>query len=117
MAAHLVTPRRQIVNRQNPQARKQATRLDAERGAEIVEAEDIRASGYASTAGFEPVPDLDEVAAALPVFRVRVSQVASNRVFQDGQQKFQFTLDNVISPDQIDVLSGEQESGADCFFV
>jgi len=107
MAAHLVTPRRQIGNGDNPQARKQATRLDAKRIAKIVEAENIRASGGGRTVpGFEPVSDLDEGAAALAVFRVHVSQVASNRVFQNGQQEFQFTLDNVISPDQIDVLSG-----------
>ena len=118
MAAHLVTPRRQIGNCENPQARKHATRLDTKRGAKIVEAENIRASGGGRTApGFEPVSDLDEVATALAVFRVHVSQVAPNRVFQDGQQEFQFTLDDLISPDQIDVLSGEQESGAESFFV
>ncbi|MFZ0245046.1 hypothetical protein [Candidatus Binatus sp.] len=107
MAAHLATPRRQLGNGENPQARKQATRLDAKRIAKIVEAENIGASGGGRTAaGFEPVSDLDEGAAALAVFRVHVSQVASNRVLQDGQQEFQFTLDNLISPDQIGVLSG-----------
>jgi hypothetical protein len=107
MAAHLVTPRRQIVDCQNPQARKQATWLDAKRGAKIVEAEDIRApDGGRIAAGSEPILGRDEVAAALAVFRVHVSQVASNRVFQNGQQEFQFTLDNLIASDQIDVLSG-----------
>jgi hypothetical protein len=107
MAAHLVTPRRQVVNCQNPQALKQATWLDAERGAKIVEAEDIRAPGGSRiAAGAEPVSGLDEVAAALTVFRVHVSQVASNRVFQNGQQEFPFTLDNLIAPDLIEVLPG-----------
>jgi hypothetical protein len=118
MAAHLVTPRRQIGNCQNPQARKQLTRLEAKRVAEIVEAENIRAPGAGRiAANSKPVSDLGEVAAALAVFRVHVSQVASNRVFQHGQQKFHFALENAISPDQIDVLSGQQESGVDAFFV
>jgi len=117
MAAQLVTPRGQIADRQNPQARQQAPRLDAKRRAKIVEAENIRLPGKCTAAGFEPVSDLDEVAAALAVFRVHVSQVASNRVFQNGQQEFEFTLDNLISPDQIDVLSRQQQSGLDSFFV
>jgi hypothetical protein len=116
MSAHLVTPRRQIANRQNPQAREQAKRLNPERQANIFEAENIRAPGSAWSA-FEPAPDLDEVAAALPVFRVRMSQVASNRVFQNRQQEFQLALDDVISPDQIDVLFRQQESGFQSFFV
>ncbi|MGB3549205.1 MAG: hypothetical protein WA993_00840 [Candidatus Binatus sp.] len=107
MAAHLVTPRRQIVNCQDAQALKQATRLDAKRCAKIVEAEDIRAPGGGRIAArAEPVPGLDEVAAALTVFRVHISQVASNRIFQNGQQEFPFTLDKVTTPDQIEVLSG-----------
>ncbi|MGB8412599.1 MAG: hypothetical protein WCE23_07225 [Candidatus Binatus sp.] len=107
MAAHLVTPRRHIVNCQNPQAVEQATWLDTKRGAKIVEAEDIRTPGGGRiAAGAEPVSGLDEVAAALTVFRVHISQIASNRVFQNGQQEFPFTLDKVIAPDQIEVLSG-----------
>ena len=102
-----MTPRRQIVDCQDAQALKQATWLDAERGAKIVEAEDIRAPGEGRIAArAEPVSGLDEVAAALTVFRIHISQVASNRVFQNGQQEFPFTLDNLIAPDQIEVLSG-----------
>ena len=64
----------------------------------------------------EPVPDLDEVAAALTLFRVDVSQVASNRVFQNGQQEFLLALDRVIAPDQVGVLSRQHEPRVDCFF-
>src|SRR5271170_1007159 len=101
MPAHLVPARRQIADGQKAQALEQVARLDAERRAKIVEAENICAPG----AGFEPVSDLDEVAVALPVFRVHAAQVTSNRVFQNSQQEFQFTLDSLISSDQIDVLS------------
>src|ERR1700678_2344712 len=116
MPAHLIAPRRQIAKRQNPQAVEQITRLDAERRAKILEAENIRAP-VGAPAAFEPVLDLDEVAAALAVFRLQVTQVASNRVFQNRQQKFQFALDNVIPPDQVGILSRQQESGIECFFV
>lgn len=116
MPAHLVAPRRQIANRQNPQAVEQVTWVDAERCAKILEAENIAAPGACAVA-FEPVSDLDEVTPVLAAFRVQISQVASNRVFQNGQQKFQLTLDDVISPDQICVLSRQQESGFDGFFV
>ena len=70
-----------------------------------------------ATPAFKPGSDLDEVATALAVFGIGVSQVTSNRVFQDRQQQFQFALDNVISPDQIDVLYRQQEPGIDCFFA
>ena len=116
MAAHLVTARWKIANSQDLQAVEQDPRIDAERRAKVFEAENISASG-ASHAAFEPGSDLDELAAALSVFRLDVSQVASNRVFEDGQQKFEFALDDVISPDQVGVLSGQQEPGVDCFFV
>jgi hypothetical protein len=46
-----------------------------------------------------------------------MSQVASNRVFQNRQQELQLALDDVISPDQIDVLVRQQESGLESFFV
>ena len=113
MTAHLISPRRQIRERQHPQARQQNPRLDAERSAEIIEAEDIRAPGPA--AGFKPVPDLDEVAAAFAVCGIDVAQVASNRVFEHGQQQFQLAFDDVISPHQIDILPGQQKSGVDSF--
>ena len=71
----------------------------------------------APTVALEPVPDLDEVAAALAVLRVHVSQVASNRVFQNRQQEFQLALDNVIPPDQVDVLSRQEKSDIDSLFV
>jgi len=116
MPAHLVAPRRQIADRQNPQAIEQIARLYAERRAKIFEAENIRAP-TAEPAAFEPVLDLDEVAATLAVFRVQVAQIASNGVFQDRQQKFQFALDNVIPPDQVGILSRQQQSGIECFFV
>src|SRR5271165_4012626 len=97
MAAHLVTPRRQVAYRENPQAVEQVARLDAECRAKILEAENIAAPG-AGSAAFKPTPDLDEVAAALAVLRINVSQVASDSVFQNGQQQFQLALDDVISP-------------------
>ena len=71
----------------------------------------------ALTVALEPVPDLDEIAAALAVLRVHVSQVASNRVFQNRQQEFQLALDNVIPPDQVDVLSRQEKSDIDSLFV
>ncbi len=115
MTAHLIPPRRQIRERQHPQAGQQDPRLDAERSAEIIEAEDIRAPGPA--AGFKPVPDLDEIAAAFAVRGIDVAQVASNRVFEHGQQEFQLAFDDVISPHQIDILPGQQKSGVDSFFL
>jgi hypothetical protein len=116
MPAHLVTPRRKVVDGQNPQTVEQVTRLDPECRAKIFEAENIAAADAGSGA-FEPVPDLDKLAAALAVFCVRVSQVASNRIFQNRQQKFQLTFYDVISPDQVGVLSRQQKAGVDCFFV
>jgi hypothetical protein len=112
MPAHLVTPRRQIANPQNLQSVEQVRRIDAERRAKILEAENIAAAGAGAVA-FEPAPDLDEVTSVLAVLSVYVSQVASNRVFQNRQQKFQFALDNVISPDEVGVLSRQQESGVE----
>jgi hypothetical protein len=116
MPPHLVATRRQIADRQNPQAVDQSSRLDAERRAKILEAEDIAATD-AGPAAFEPVPDLVEFAAPLAVFRVDVAQVASNGVFEHGQQQLQLALDNVIPPDQVDVLPRHQESRVDAFFV
>jgi hypothetical protein len=116
MPAHLVAPRRKVVERQNPQAVEQVTWLDPKRGAKIFEAENIAAAD-AGAGAFEPVPDLDKLAAALAVLRFRVSQVASNRIFQNRQQKFQLAFDYVISPDQVSVLSWQKKARVDCFFV
>jgi hypothetical protein len=116
MPAHLVTSRRQVVDRQNPQAVEQVTGFDAKRGAKIFEAENIAAAD-AGAGAFEPVPDLDKLAAALAVLRIRVPQVASNRIFQNREQKFQLTFYDVISPDQVSVLPWQQKAGVDCFFV
>ncbi|MGA9474542.1 MAG: hypothetical protein WBV36_18895 [Terriglobales bacterium] len=116
MPAHLVTPRWEISDSQDLQTREQDPRLDAKGLAQVFEAENISASG-ADHGALEPGSDLDELAAALSVLRVHVSQVTSNRVFEDGQQKFEFALDDVISPDQVRVLSRQQESGVECFFV
>ena len=112
MPAHLVTPRRKIANRQKAQSVEQVTRFDSERRAQILEAENIAGTG-ASAMALEPVSDLDKITPALAVFRVQVSQIASNRVFQNGQHKLQLALDNVISPDHVDVLSRQQEPGVD----
>ena len=71
----------------------------------------------AGPGAFEPVPDLDKLAAPFAAFYLRVSQVASNRVFQNRQQKFQLAFDYVISPDQVGVLSRQQKAGVDCLFV
>ena len=108
MPAHLVTPRWKIADSQDLQAVEQDPRIDAERRAKVFEAENISASG-ASHAAFEPGSYLDELPAVLTVFRVDVSQVASNCVFEDGQQKFQLALEYVISPNQIDVLLRKQQ--------
>ena len=116
MPAHLVAPRRKVADGQDLQAREQDLRLDAKRRAKIFKAENIDTSG-AGPSAFEPVPDLDELTAAFAVFYVRVSQVASNSVFQNCQQKFQLAFDYVISPDQVGVLSRQQKAGVDCFFV
>jgi hypothetical protein len=116
MPAHLVAPRRQVANRQDTQPVEQVLRIDGERRAKILEAEDIAAMA-ANAIAFEPVSDLDEVAAVLAILGIHVSQVASNRVFQNGEQKLEFALDDVISPDQVCVLSWQQEPGVDCFFV
>jgi hypothetical protein len=115
MPAHLVTPRRKVADGQDLQAREQDLRLDAERRTKILEAENIAAD--AGPYAFEPVPDLDKFAAPFAVFYLRVSQVASNRIFQNCQKKLQFAFDYVISPDQVSVLSGQQKAGVDCFFV
>ena len=116
MSAHLVTPRWKVSDSQDLQAREQDPRIDAKGRAQVFEAENISASG-ASRAAFEPGSDLDELAAAFTVLRVEVSQVASNRVFEYGQKKFEFALDDVISPDQVGVLPRQQESSVECFFV
>ena len=116
MPAHLVTPRRKVVDRQDPQAVEQVTRFDAKRRAKIFEAENIAAAD-AGAGAFEPIPDLDKLAAALALLGIRVSQVASNRIFQNRQQKFQLTFYDVISPDQVGVLPRQQKAGVDCFFV
>src|SRR5258708_427663 len=113
MPAHLVAARREIVDRDNPEAREQAPRLDSERLAKILEAEDSRAS--AETA-FKPVSDLDKFAPTLALFRVHVAQIASNRVLENGHQEFQLSFESVISPDQVGVLRGHQDSRVDCFF-
>src|SRR5579862_1160544 len=115
MTAHVVAARRQIGDLQHAQAREQAARLDTKRGAKIFKTEDIRATG-AGDAAFEPASHLDEVAPTVAVLGVHVSQVASYRVFEHGQQKFQLALDDVIAPDQIDVLSRQQKSGVDSLF-
>jgi hypothetical protein len=116
MPAHLVTSRRKVVDRQNPQAVQQVRRFDPKRRAEILEAENISTAG-ACPGAFEPVPDLDKLASALAVLNLRVPQVASNRIFQNRQQKFQLTFDYVISPDQVSVLPRQQKAGVNCFFV
>ncbi len=102
MAAHLVTPRWKIAYSQNLQSREQVARLDAQRSAKIFKAENITAA----IAGLEPVSDFDEVAATLAFLAAHVSQVASNRVFQNGKKKLQLAFDNVIAPDQVGVLAG-----------
>ena len=117
MPAHLVTPRWKIADSQDLQALEEDPRLDAKRLADGFKTEDIAASSANSTAGFEPVPDLDEIATSLAILGIHVSQVASNRVFQNGQQKFQLALDDVISPDQVGILSRQQKPGVECFFV
>ena len=68
-------------------------------------------------AGLEPVSDLDEVAATLAFLAVHVAQVASNRVFENSEQKFQLAFDNVITPDQVGVLSRKDKSRVDRSFV
>ena len=67
-------------------------------------------------AGLEPVSDLDEVAATLAFLAVHVSQVASNRVFQNGEQKIQLEFDNMIKPDQNGVMSRKDKYRVNCFF-
>jgi hypothetical protein len=115
MAAHLVTSRRQVADGQDLQACEQVLRLDAERRAKILEAENIGAD--AGPGAFEPVPHFDKLAAPFAASYLRVSQVASNRIFENRQQKFQLTFDYVISPDQVSVLARQQQTGVDCFFV
>jgi len=110
MSAHLVTPRRQIADRKDPQALEQASRLDSQCRTKIFKTENVCAPDP-DPAAFEPVLDLYEVTAPLSVFLVRVSQVTSNCVFQNRQQQFQLALDYMISPDQVGVLSGQQKSG------
>ena len=60
-------------------------------------------------AAFEPACDFDEFLTPLTIRPVCIEQVASNCVFQDGQQKFQLALEYVISPNQIDILLGKQQ--------
>lgn len=110
MPPHLVAPRRQVAKSQNPQPVEQASRLNTQRRAKVVKAENVGAPGARNPA-LKPAPHLDKIAATLAVFRIRVAQVASNRVFQNRQQKFQLALDHVIAPDQVGVLSRQQQSG------
>jgi len=116
MPSHLVTPRRKVADSQDLQAREQDLRLDAERRAKIIEAENITGAG-AGPDSFEPTPDFDKLAAPFSAFYLRVSQVASNRIFENRQQKFQLTFNYVVSPDQVGVLPRQQKAGIDCFFV
>lgn len=112
MPAHLITPRRKIANRQKVQSVEQVTRFDSERRTQILEAENIAEPGT-GVLSIEPISDFDKITPALAVLFVQVSQIASNRVFQNGQHKFQLALDDVISPDHVDVLSRQQESSVD----
>jgi len=107
MPAHLVAPRREIADRHNPYAREQAMRLDSERLAKILEAEDSRGS---RDGAFEPVSDFDKLPLALAVFRVNVAQIASDRVLENGHQQLQLAFERVISPDQVGILRGHQDS-------
>ena len=77
-------------------------RLDSERLAEILEAEDSRRS---HDRAFEPASDLDKLAPALAVFRVNVAQIASDSVLENGHQQLQLAFERVISPDQVGILS------------
>ena len=88
-------------------------RLDSERLAKILEAEDSRGS---RDGAFKPVSYFDKLPPALAVFRVHVAQIASDRVLENGHQEFQLALERVISPDQVGILRGHQDSRVDGLF-
>ena len=107
MPTHLVAPRREIADRHNPYAREQAMRLDSERLAKILEAEDSRGP---RDGAFEPASDFDKLPLALAVFRVNVAQIASDRVLENSHQQLQLAFERVISADQVGILRGHQDS-------
>src|ERR1700688_41631 len=82
-------------------------RLDSERLAEILEAEDSRRS---RDRAFEPASDFDKLAPALAVFRVHVAQIASDSVLENGHHQLQLAFERVISPYQVGILRGHQDS-------
>ena len=113
MPTHLVAPRREIADRHNPYAREQAMRLDSERIAKILEAEDSRRS---RDGALKPVSDLDKFSPALAVFRVNVAQIASDCVLENGHQQLQLAFERVISADQVGILRGHQDSSVGGLF-
>src|SRR6202158_3792432 len=88
-------------------------RLDSERLAKILEAEDSRGS---RDGAFKPVSYLDKLPPALAVFRVHVAQIASDRVLDNRHQEFPRARARVISPDQVGILRGNQDSCVDSLF-
>src|SRR5258708_6583198 len=88
-------------------------RLDSERLAKILEAEEPRRS---RDGAFEPASDLDKLAPTLAVFRVHVAQIASDCVLENGHQQLQLAFERVISPDQVGILRGHQDSRVECLF-
>jgi hypothetical protein len=108
MPAHLVASRGEIADRHNPEPCEQAMRIEAEGVAQTLEAEDAR--GAPALFATEPVCDLDEFSPVLTLVRLDVAKVASNRVLEDGHQQLHLTFKRVISPDQVGILRGHQDS-------
>jgi hypothetical protein len=88
-------------------------RLEAERLAQIFEAEDSRRPGDRALLSFEPVSDLKEFPPMLAFRRFYISQVASNRVLKDGHQQLFLAFEGIAPSDQVGILRGHQDSRFD----
>ena len=91
MPAHLVAARREIADRHKPEAREEAMRLEAERVAKTLEAEEARGAG--AVLASEPVCDLDKFSAVLALVGLDVAQVASNGVLEDRHQQLHLAFE------------------------
>jgi len=83
-------------------------RLEAERLAKILEAENPRGSRHRALPAFKPVFNFKEIPPSLALLRIYISQVASNCVLKDGHQQLQLAFEGIVSAHQVGILRGHQ---------